>query len=362
MRNTIKPNKGSHAGALMAIIAAGTSTAFGQSVLAPPPSAFSVSPVADPLADRSAGQTDADVIESTLYGGAGAMQWGIAHLHPRLMYRLSYGDGIQSTPGQQQKTVIHELLPGAFLKIGKNWLLDYSPSIRFYMSGPFKDTFDQNVVFSGGTVYQDWAFNLSQGYSYTSQPLVQTGVQTDEEAFSTDVGATWSINEVLSLQLGINQHFRFLNGDQANGQLTDSRSWSNTDWLNYQWAPGLSTAVGLSLGYDDVSTGSDMTNEQLLARVAWLVQRRLSLSLMGGGELRQYLDSNVGNSLNPIVRGGIDYQLFEQTRLSLSCSHSTSPSYFSNETTETTEVSAGLQQRLLGSLTLSLSGGLRWYS
>lgn len=348
---------------IFALAGASATGAMAQSIIAPPPPSYSGSLVADPLADRQPGDTDADIVESTLYGGASTLQWGIAHLHPRFLYRLLYGTGLQSAPGEDQASFVNEVTPGMFLKIGKHWMLDYAPTLRFYTEKNLEDTVNHNVSFSGGTTYKDWSFGLGQRYSSTSDPTVQTGTQTDEEIFGTDITAIWAINSQLALQLGVSQNFRFLTESAATpGLLTDSRMWNTTDWLRYMWVPGFSTGIGIGLGYDDVGTGSDMTSEQILGQVSWRVQRRLTLYVSGGGEFRQYLDSDASPSLTPILNANADYALFEHTRLSLGVSHTTSPSYFENQTTESTQVSAGIRQRLIGVLDLSLDGGYRTYS
>lgn len=346
----------------MALLGMGVVTGLGQSIIAPSPPSYSGSLVADPLAAREPGDTEGDVLESTLYGGASALQWGITHLHPRLLYRLMYGTGLQSTPGQDEASFIHEVTPGMFLRIGRHWMLDYAPSFRFYTDKNLEDTVNHNLAFSGGTTYRDWSFGLSQVISITSDPQIQTGAQTDQENYNTSLSAVWSISDQLSLQLGAAQALRFLGGSDGGTQLTDSFTWSTTDWLRYMWAPGFSTGVGIGLGYDDMSVGSDMTFEQALAQVSWRVQRRLSLFVSGGGEFRQYLDSDAPLSVNPIVNAGIDYELFEHTRLNFTASHNTSPSYFSNQTTETTQISAGVNQRLFRNYALGVSGGYRMYS
>lgn len=348
---------------LLAMAGASVTSAFGQSIIAPPPPAYSGSVVADPLAEREPGETDADILETTLYGGAGALQWGIAHLHPRFLYRLVYGTGLQSGPGQEESSFIHEVTPGMFLKLGKHWMLDYAPTLRFYTVKDMENTVNHNVILSGGASYRDWSFSLAQMYSSTSDPMVQTASQTDEQRYVTDLGAVWTLNDQLALQLGLNQSLRYLDQSAAiTGLLTDSKTWSTTDWLRYMWAPGLSTGIGVGLGYDDVSVGSDMMFEQALAQVSWRVQRRLTLSISGGGEFRQYLDSEASPSVNPILNANASYALFEHTQLNLGASHTTSPSYFESQTTETTQISAGIRQRVLGILEFTLDGGYRSYS
>ena len=348
---------------ILALAGASTTAAMAQSIIAPPPPSYSGSMVPDPLAERGPGESDADIVEATLYGGASTLQWGIAHLHPRFLYRLLYGTGLQSTPGEDEATLINEITPGMFLKIGKHWMLDYAPTLRFYTEKNLEDTVNHIVSLSGGTTYHDWSFGLGQRYSSTSDPTVQTGTQTDEETFATDLSAVWAINNQLALQLGVGQNFRFLDESAATpGLQTDARSWNTTDWLRYMWVPGLTTGIGIGLGYDDVGTGSDMTSEQLLAQVSWRVQQRLTLYVSGGAEFRQYLDSDADASITPILNASADYILFEQTRLNLGVSHSTSPSYFESQTTESTQLSLGIRQRLLGVLELTMDGGYRTYS
>jgi hypothetical protein len=61
--------------------------------------------------------------------------------------------------------------------------------------------------------------------------------------------------------------------------------------------------------------------------------------------------------ISPIFSFSAQYSPFEVTTLSLSASHTVSPSFFSDQVSESTSISAGLHQRLLGKLSLDLSGG-----
>ncbi|HEU5125776.1 MAG TPA: hypothetical protein VFW05_17125 [Verrucomicrobiae bacterium] len=282
--------------------------------------------------------------------------WGPVVLHPRLGYTFTYGNGIHSRPGEQEKTIIQRVTPSLGMTIGRHWNLNYTPSLSFYSSDEFKDTLDHSVSLSGATSYEDWAFSVSQSYARSSESRVETARQTDQETYSTSLGATYLINSAWSVEMGVSQSFRFTGGGYANAQ-RDSRNWSTMEWLNYQYSPALGFAVGVGGGYDDVGVGSDMTSETLQGRVTFRVTEKVNLSVNGGGEVRQFLDSEEPDLLSPIFGASISYSPFKVTTISLSGSRSVSSSYFQNQVTENTSVSLGLTQRLFGRYSLGLSGG-----
>ena len=70
------------------------------------------------------------------------------------------------------------------------------------------------------------------------------------------------------------------------------------------------------------------------------------------------MSGGAGDLINPIFDATIQYRPFEQTKISLTGQRAVSASYLSqSQATETTGVSVGLNQRLLGKLFLDLSGG-----
>jgi hypothetical protein len=277
-------------------------------------------------------------------------------LQSHLLYRVSYGDGLQATPGQQSKTVINELYPGLLFQWGSHWSLDYTPTLRFYSSRAFRDTFDNAVTLAGGTTYEDWSFGFSQSYASSSEPIIETGSQLDQQTFSTGLSATRQLGSQTSLELGASQNFRFLD-QTVPGEQSDTRSWSTMDWLNYQFWSRLGAAIGAGFGYDNLAVGTDMTSEQLQGRITWKVVNKLNFVLSGGAEDRQFLGSGSPDLISPIFSFSAQYSLFEATTLSLSASRSVSPSFWQDQVTESTSISAGLHQRLLGKLSLDLSGG-----
>lgn len=281
------------------------------------------------------------------------LRWGPVTARPHLDSSFSYTTGLRSQAGVAEKVVIERISPGVLFELGTKWRLDYTPSLTFYSSKNFKDSLDHSVNFSGGTTYNDWAFTLSQGYSSSSQSLIETGRQTDQENFETSIGASHYLNSKLMLQLGLNQSYR------SADSLNSSRSWSTMNWLNYQIAPRLSIGAGLGGGFEDVKVGSDMTYEMVQGRVDARIAEKLNLSIHAGGELRQILDSDADPLLNPIYGASLIYHPFTYTTLALAGNRTVSASLLFGRVTESTDVSLSLGQRLFGAVSAGLSASFR---
>jgi hypothetical protein len=320
----------------------------------PPPVYFPEAPPAPRLAGTSQLSVPPDVPAPVLHP---LLQWGPLTAQGHLLYRVSYGDGLQASPGQQSKTVINELYPGILFQWGSHWALDYTPILRFYSSSAFRNTFDNSVTLTGGTTYEDWTFGLSQSYASSSDPIIETGAQTDQQTFSTGLSAVRQIGSQTSLELGVSQNLRYSDQTISGQQLNSYNSWSTMDWLHYQFWSRFGAAVGVGFGYDNVKAGSDMTFEQIQGRVTWRVIKKLSVVLSGGAEDRQFLGSGAPDLLSPVFSLSARYSPFEFTTFSVSAYNAVTPSYYQDQVTENTSISAGVRQRLLGQLFLDLSGG-----
>jgi hypothetical protein len=187
--------------------------------------------------------------------------------------------------------------------------------------------------------------------------LIQTGTQTDQENYNTALNATYHIGQALSLELAANQDLRYVSQPSVNEGLTDSQRWSTLNWLNYQLSPQFGAAVGVGFGYESQTGGSEMLFEQIQGRLTWHPGEKLSVSISGGGEIRQVLNADVSDLVSPLFGVSAQYALFEPTTLSLGASHQISASYFQNQVEESTTVNAALLQLLLKKLYLDLAGG-----
>jgi hypothetical protein len=288
--------------------------------------------------------------------------WGLLTLRPHVFYSLIYADGLETSPSNHQSTAINEISPGMLVNIGRHWSLDYTPTLTYYSNRHFQDSLDQSVLLTGGTSYGDWNFGLSQSYASTTDPLVETAAQTPTETYNTALTALWKFGDRMSVNFGLQQNFQFTSsspglGGSANQALDNSRDWSTLEWLNYQFAPRFDAGVGAGVGYVGEDAGPDETYEQLQGRVNWRVTDKISIQANAGFEEMQFQTGGAGGLFNPVFGAAIQYQPFEQTRISLNASRTVEPSYFQDQVQETTSVSAGLNQRLLQKFYFDLDVG-----
>ena len=278
-------------------------------------------------------------------------RWGPVTARPHVLYRFLYANGIQSSPGNQQNTVIQEISPGIVFDIGTHWALDYTPTLRFYSNHRFQDEFNNSVTLAGRTAYDDWLFGFSQSYASSDAPEVQTGTQTSQEIYSTALTASYAFNSTVSLDMGLYQNFQFT------GNLQNSRDWSTMEWLNYQFWPRFNAGIGAGVGYVNVDVGPDQTYAQSAARINWRATDKISFQINAGFEDRQFLNSGTGDLLSPTFGASIQYQPFDATKISLNANRFVAPSYFQDQVTENTSVNCDLSQRLLGKYYLDLNAG-----
>jgi hypothetical protein len=319
-----------------------------QYVLAPAPSTPDQTP---PAVQQT---SEMDVFASPPPTESQPFKWGAFTLRPHPYYQFLYADGLQARTNRTVNTLIHSLSPGALLEMGQHWTLDYSPVFTLYSNNDFSDTFGQSARLEGGTVYNDWVLGLIQTYTLIDAPSMETASQTRQEYFDTLINGAYTINSKMSLDLQLNQ--KFVSADQYSSY----HEWSTMDWLNYQFWPRLNTAIGVGGGFDDNQGGPDAAFEQAQGRVQWRATDRIGFQLHGGVEVRQFLGGNANDLVNPIFGAAVQYRPLEMTRISLAGQRVVSTSYLEEQTTETTRVSADLNQQLPEKFFLNLNGGYQF--
>lgn len=278
---------------------------------------------------------------------ANPLTFGPVSLHPHFLYRYLDGTGIRSSPGHSRNTVINMISPGVLFMLGNQWTLDYTLTRTLYSNPAFRDTTDHFVALQGGTSYQAWTFGFKQTYTMTSAPLVETGGQTKRETVGTNLDAHYRITDRTTLELSAAQDLRYARAFQ------NSYVWSTTDWLHHQFVPGLDTALGLGLGYVDLTSSPNLNFYNYLGQVGWSVAQRVNLSVQGGVEVLKSQAAGASDITDPTLMATLQYQPSETTTLLVTAGQRLSTSYFNNQVVKAATWDVGLRQRLLGHIYLS---------
>ena len=268
-------------------------------------------------------------------------RWGDFVLKPHLHYLLLYGDGIQASPGHQSSTAINTISPGFLLDMGSQWSVDYSPSWELYSNRAFHNTIGETVRLAGTIPFADSLLNITQGYVYTSRPLIETGRQTSVEDFTTTLDVSHRLTQQFFFQTVESQVFQYAIG------FPSSKQWSTQESLHYLPVPQLDTSLGAGLGFIDVSGGSDVFYFQPDAQATWAPTSKLSFNVSGGVDRREFLVRPRRILDTPIYNVAVQYNPLEWTGLGLSAGRQVGESLFVNQSSKNTNWRASLSQRLL---------------
>ncbi|HEY4300860.1 MAG TPA: outer membrane beta-barrel protein [Candidatus Didemnitutus sp.] len=258
-----------------------------------------------------------------------------------LAYRLEYADGLPDPSGQDRSTSIQNLSTDIFVDLGRHWVFDYLPTLVYYGNSAFTNSVDQSLRLNGWASYEDWTLQMSNSYSSTTSPNVQIGEQARQITWTNSIGALYSINSALGLELGLSHSY------QSAEEFASSHEYATADWLHYKAAPRLDTSVGLAYGYVDMSTGTDNTYVRPQIRLTWSVLSKISLSAHAGEETRHFRDGVAANANNPIYGASLQWQPIETTRITIGADRLVATTYFAGVIMKTNQWNAGLEQRLL---------------
>lgn len=279
-------------------------------------------------------------------------KYGAYTLKPHFLYRVLYGDGIQSSPGHPLITTIDTLSPGFLLAYANAWTLDYTPSWDLYSNHAFHDTLDQSVNFLIKNNFVDWSLQFVQSYSDTSDPMIETGGQTDHQEYSTALDVSRRINDRALVDFNLSQVLQYSVG------FTDSFEWSNQDWLHYRFSPHFDTAIGSGFGYVAVSQGLNSSYGRPEVQASWVPTEKVSVSITVGLEHREYYGLSSPSLNTPIYNASFYYTPASSTKLILTADRQVSPSFFENQSTRGTQWNATIEQRLLKHFQLSAGVGI----
>jgi hypothetical protein len=268
-------------------------------------------------------------------------QFGPLSLHPHLLARTVYGLGLPASGGRHVASMIYTMAPGLQLDLGQSWSLDYTPTWTTYTARALEDTVGHSARVTGAWMMQDWALQVSESYNQSSPLLIETGGQTPQRSWATQLGASRNLGSGLAFQTLASLNERY--GDS----FPDTRDWATMNWLTLRLSPHFETGLGLGAGYSDIVGEPDATNERYMARFRWSPTDKLSLDIDAGLEARHSRAAAAEDQNNPLYKATLMYRPFEVTQISLGATSAVTNSYYQNQVTETNSWNLGVQQRLL---------------
>lgn len=269
-------------------------------------------------------------------------RYGPFILQPDFSYQISYETGIQAAPGVAADVTNQTFTGALVLQAGTVWNLSYTPSWVRYSSSLFRDAFDQTADLGASFPVQSWNLQFTQSFSRTSDPLIETGRQTQQSAYGTQAKGFYGAGgSQISFEVDLDQEIRF-------AALSPSvYDWENQYWLHYQPAQQWDFAVGVGGGFTHDQPGFDMVDAKPEGKIAWHPTNKLSVDIEGGVEASEYFDNGDERSRTPIYSANVNYAPWLTTTLIAGASRQLSASYIADQESEGTSFNVQLQQRLL---------------
>jgi hypothetical protein len=279
-------------------------------------------------------------------------QYGPLSLEPSLSYQYLYETGVQAAPGVAADMTTQSVTAGIVAQAGTNWNLSYSATWRDYSSALFHEGWDQTASFGGNFSYQDWSYQISQTYSNTADPQIETGAQTPEQSYGTNLAVTYGVGSSQpSLEMDFSQNILFAPFSPT------IYTWSNQDWAHFPLSPQVDFAIGPGFGYTHEDPGFDMNYIRPQTKIDWRVSTKLSLSAQVGIEEDHYLSASPETTHSLVFSTDFSFQLSPTTTLGAGASRQVAPSIITNDVTESTSFNVQASQRLLTHFYLSVQAG-----
>jgi hypothetical protein len=290
-------------------------------------------------------------IESTIFPPPSPFVWGPFSLDTNLSDRFVYATGLQVRPGQGSSTYINSLSAGVSGDVGTHWTFAYTPSWTTYSNKIFNDSVDQSASIAGAFFQDNWGVKISQSYNSSHASLIETAEQTYQQVYVTGIDVSHNLNDEIYVEDSFSQVIRRVDPPP------ESYEWTNVDWLHYRFSSGIDTAIGVGLGYLETHPGVDSEYIQPQAEVSYPLGTKISMSLHGGYEDREFLGTPTHKLGSPIYGASLNYLPFDATEISISGNRQVQPSFFADQVTRTTSWDATLSQRLLGHFLFSAGIG-----
>jgi hypothetical protein len=284
--------------------------------------------------------------------------------------REVYDDNINISSFQRISDTYTVIEPGIHLGFGDsaggfNYLtFDYIASVYFFAEHSERNTVEHLIHLAAQHDFGHLVLGISQDVRILDGTNLNTLSNTTGVQANTDVGGpsrentyTTTVNATYDLtgKLFLSGQAGFAISDYAT--LISSQVTSGNIYINYVYNPKLVIGLGATGGVNS-SDGqtSDETFEQMNARANYIVSGKISLSLSGGLEFRQF--GGGGDSVSPVYEISGTYRPFENTVITIAGSRRTvSSASLAGQDYTDTNISLTFSQRLFSRVSFSLGVG-----
>ncbi len=141
--------------------------------------------------------------------------------------------------------------------------------------------------------------------------------------------------------------------------LISSEVFSGNFFLNYNYSDKVVVGLGGTVGADRVDAPNpDQTFEQVNLRLSYQASGKIDFAASVGVEFRQFDGNLRGQEISPVFEIGMNYTPFDGTKISVTANRRTlNSAVLAAQDYSVTNLSIGVQQRLLRRFFLGLNGG-----
>jgi hypothetical protein len=229
--------------------------------------------------------------------------------------------------------------------------LSYTPDAVFFKDHTDENDVNHDVRLAARQERDNWNAHGELRFQRVTDADIDFGQRLRQTYYSANAAGERALSGKTFGGLGL----RAYRAEYAGGHSsTDLRGNATID---YQIAPKTRLGLGAAAGYLWVGSGADQTYQQPFAQVTYQPTAKISLRALAGEEFRQY-DSSVADRSRFIFGLNSTYEASDATTFNLEARRDTqSSAQYSGENIVASFYQAGLRQRLLQRIYVSLSGG-----
>src|SRR4029077_13328815 len=284
--------------------------------------------------------------------------------------REVYDDNINISSIQRISDAYTVIEPGIHLGFGDSaggfdyLTFDYIASVYLFAEHSERDTIEHLIRLAAQHDFGHLVLGISQDVRILDGTSLDNLSNTTGVQANTDVGAPTRVNTYTTT---INATYDLTGKLFLSGQvgyaiddyetLNSSQVASGNLFINYVYSPKLVIGLGATGGVNssDGSTSNE-TFEQMNVRAIYIVSGKISLSLSGGLEFRQF--GGGGDSVSPVYEIAGSYRPFENTTVTIAGSrHTSSSASLAGQDYSETSISLTFSQRLFSRVNFSLGVG-----